>query len=318
MLERSGWNWFAPDHKTTAMTIRAYDPRTFVPLLLCVYCLCAFAYLPVQTRSGTAVLTRAVDGGRMLAPLGPVTQYPMVTACELDKIEQEFDNRVFSTAGGAKLDRPSFKFTLQSLKDLLENQEHPSKSTALVMVHYGSDAQGAMTYGIGLTHASHANMAFATPTVFYVPQNQVLAAWTGAGTWMSQIGSKYTAPSPGQNVFIKRNHASGIEPFDPNEHAYFVMFETHKILQFMNDNLSSSSGHVADMVELVSYAHLRDAEDHYHGVAFVAWDDTLRMVDDVESRKGFDMRAMDLGTPCPQNCNPFVSLYKGERVPNCP
>ena len=250
------------------------------------------------------------------------TPYPMVTKCELDTITGEFGRRIFtSMAGTTPLPTPVFKFSLKSLRLLLEVQKLSGVASPLMLVHYGLDGHDQMTYGIAFTNATGLNDKFVIPDAFYIPNNSNdLAPYIGIVPWMDVFASKYTAEAPNAKVFIKRTNAA-IEPYDPKVHTRFVTFRSSKVLDFIEDNTPPATGTslVADVIEIVSYAHLKSAAGEYHhGIAFVPWSGSTRMVDDVPTRQRFALRALDLGSPCPQNCEKFEEAYKGMDVPGCP
>lgn len=247
------------------------------------------------------------------------TPYPMVTDCELNKVTTLFDQHVSrSSTGLPPLTRPTFKFSLKSLRERIEAQIRSNVPSPLMLVHYGLDENGSLTYGIGFTNATGINDKFEVPNTFFVLNDRrELEEYIGVIPWREAFGKKYTS---GTDVFIKRSASGGFESYDSTMHNRFVVFRTAKVLDFIEDNTPAATGTslVADSIEIASYAHLKNKDEYHHGIALVPWSGTIRMVDNIPTRDRFAMRALDLGSPCPQNCDLFQEKYMGQQVPGCP
>ncbi len=253
------------------------------------------------------------------APLMPL---PAVTLCQLNKVEPAFDSRVFRDAQGKKkLERPSYIFSIGSLRDLIATRPC-TDSTALLLVRYGLDPLMRLTYGVTVTcAATGGSQPFQEPIVHHMPDGGLhLRAWTGApgATWKGTYGDVYTKVTGGANVFIKRGTGSTIYAFDPTRDTYYMTFAMNRVLAFLNDNEFNAGARSATHVELVSYAHLKVAGHYHHGVMLVARDQQGRMIDNASWPHTYAMRGLNMGTPCPDYCSTFTLLNTGPAVSGCP
>ena len=239
---------------------------------------------------------------------------PNVSLCELNVVEPAFNTRVFRDAAGTQLiERPMYRFTIASLRTQLPPA--CDDGLGLLMVHYGLTPQHRMTYGLARICAETTEPhAFFDPTDFYTPDGSGnLTRWTGGlgQTWMSEFGDDYKATGAGANVFLKRT-ADTITAFNPAQDTHYVLFQRSRVQELIDDNPTATH------IEIVSYAHLKNANTYHHGVVLLASDASGRMINDGPPTSPYSMRGLNLGSPCPANCNRFAVPTAGEPVPGCP
>lgn len=256
------------------------------------------------------------------APPAPLTPLPAVTLCQLTKVENAFDSRVFrDPRGKVKLERPSYIFSVSSLHDLIATRAC-TDSTALLLIRYGLDPLMRMTYGVTVTCAAPGGQQpFIEPDIHYMPDaNLHLRAWSGppGQTWKGTYGDVYTKVTGGANVFIKRGTGSTIFPFDPTKDTRYTTLAMNRVLDFLDHNEHHAGARSATHVELVSFAHLKAAGHYHHGVVLVARDAQGRMIDNTSWPYTYAMRGLDLSTPCPDYCSTFTLLNTGMAVSGCP
>lgn len=266
-----------------------------------------------------SLLQQKVDEAKFLADMTPD---PPVNACEYQVIEQEFDKRIFRNAlGTVKLKRPTFKFTVESLRNMLNASNCPGRTSTLLLIHYGLDEDMELTYGLGTTCAQfQGDRPFEMPSDFYTVTSGAFTRWDPAqgGTWLQVFGNKYTEQITAHNVYINRQVGSSTNfPYDALMDTRYMVYPVDRVLSFLQDNEHSSTGKQITHVELVSYAALRDRQTYHHGVALLAWAGNEMMLDGSPHTNEFDMRAANLGSPCPQNCNKFVVRSTGLSIPGC-
>lgn len=253
-----------------------------------------------------------------------LTPDPPVNLCELTAIDDEFDKRIFRNATGTlKLKRPTYKFTAASLRHLLESSTCQAANSTVLVIRYGLDSNMELTYGLGLSCAAFGgDRTFPDPTDYYTVDNKVLVRWDpaahGGKTWVQEFGDRYTEHSTAHNVYIERKLGDNTNyPYDPVVDTRYMTHTVDRVLSFLQDNEHSETGKQLTDVELVSYCELRTADIYHHGVALLGWAGNDRMLDGLQHANDFDMRAANLGSPCPENCNLLKVPVVGHSVPGC-
>jgi hypothetical protein len=239
---------------------------------------------------------------------------PPLSDCDLDVMSRAFDAHVFMNATGTPLPRKSIKFKRSEFESRFRNFKIPENTMPLVAVRYGLDFSGYVTCGIGFCWADIADRKVVAAKRYY----EVLSDGTfdspplDSSDWISAYGSRYTNPS---SVFISRNLGETPQPFVMDVDTRIMYLEAYRVSQFLLDNPS------ADVLELVSYSDLKrittnengvvlSRNIYHHGVAMVPWLGSARQVGrDDQDPDSFTMRALDLGSPCPENCAKFRSRY---------
>lgn len=273
---------------------------------------------------------RAIQAAQL--PLQPLDQLhalipnPAINACQLKEIEEEFDERIFSDdQGTVPLPRPKFKVKASSLLTLLKNgNEACGGDLSALLIHYGLDNEGGLTYGLAMICADD-DLKFTLPSVFYVPDgNLELIPWVppagSTETWISTFGAKYTAHPTGHNVFLRKTpNGNDVDAFSYSTDVRFMVQSEERVRQLIQNN-SSSTGPKISEVELVSFAHQHENNGNFfHGVCMVGVNEYGRAIGNGPTTMANPLllRAVDLGSPCPQNCDVFNAAFAGVDVPGC-
>jgi hypothetical protein len=270
---------------------------------------------PGDAPAASALALRAAAA----APPDTLSMHPDLSDCQVKALEPAFDSRFFADlAGTASIPRPAYTFTIASFQDLLLDARHCCDSSKVLLLRYGLDALGRLTYGLTVTCASEKSRAFPEPVLHWMPDSHGdLVPYSGATTWKAKFGDAYTATGAGAKVFVDAD-GQGIRPFDPAKDTRYTVFGIDRVLAFLQQNTDSSNARIATHVEVVSYAHLRQADFYHHGVMLVARDAQGRMLDDDQVADAeFYMKACDLGNPCPYQCARYMPSSRGFNVPGC-
>lgn len=238
---------------------------------------------------------------------------PPLTDCDLDTMTRAFDEHVFKNDRVTPLPRKSIKFKRSEFEPRFHNFSIPKNTMPLVAVHYGLDFSGYVTCGIGFCWASIEDFKISPAKKYYEVLNDGTFATPplDASEWLSAYGNRYTdtfAPS----VFIRRTSGAVPDTFRMEVDTRIMYLEATRVSRFLLDNPS------ADVLELVSYSDWKKGDIFHHGVALVPWEGSIRHVGRADQDpNSFKMRALDLGSPCPENCAEFRPRYD-RQVVVCP
>ncbi|HQV76661.1 MAG TPA: hypothetical protein PLE78_14305 [Flavobacteriales bacterium] len=242
---------------------------------------------------------------------------PAIDICQLEALEAAFDEHIFRDANGNPLSRTDFNFRVESLESLLKSFK--CGGVKLMTVHYGLDEVNHLTYAIGFTcYGIGMGGAYTVPTKLYISDGahglRSLNTEESAD-WLDEYQGRYMA-----NVHLR--HGADLQVpvtlYDPDVDVRYTAHTFLRLDQFIGAN-TDSYGRKMSHIEIVSFADkLTTGGPYYHGHCLVGLDEAGRLVDDQPSGPlPFNMRGMDLGSPCPDNCGKFVEKYTGVSPAGC-